>query len=165
MDDGLWRALVCLLFIGALLPAAWAQEQSRSTPSSVTNSLPPTNFADNEHADRVLPRPAPGLAGTHVATHPLAPAAQPVGARTCLAYHRLEADHFTHTLHALGLHVANRSSPAIPVCEACHRPGSVHTADPQAKGLIIGYTRNSGTPVAVQTAKHGLDTHAMSLGS
>jgi hypothetical protein len=52
---------------------------------------------------------------------------------------------FTHTLHALGLHVANRSDPTIPVCEACHGPASEHAAKPQIKGLIIGYTKDSGT--------------------
>ena len=75
-----------------------------------------------------------------------------VYAHTCIACHQLEADHFTHTLHALGLHVANRSDPTIPVCEACHGAGSEHAARPLVKGLIIGYTNNAGTPIPTQTA-------------
>jgi cytochrome c553 len=74
-----------------------------------------------------------------------------VGERTCIACHQLEADHFTHTLRALDLHVTNRSDPTIPVCEACHGPGSEHAARPQIKGLIIGYTHDSGTPIETQT--------------
>jgi DmsE family decaheme c-type cytochrome len=151
MGSSRWCAFCGLVVVGVLSCAALAQSQSRSRPDSVADSLPPTNFADNERADRHLPRPAPGFANAHVATNPLAPDAHAVGERTCVACHRLEADHFTHTLHALGLHVANRSNPSIPVCEACHGPGSAHAANPQAKGLIIGYTHNSGTPVAVQT--------------
>ena len=50
------------------------------------------------------------------AANPQAPDARAVGEKTCIACHKLEADHFTHTLHSLGLHVANRSDPTIPVC-------------------------------------------------
>jgi hypothetical protein len=95
--------------------------------------------------------PAPGFAKARVATNPAAPQATPVGERTCIACHQLEADHFTHTLHSLGLHAANKADPSIPVCEACHGPGSAHAKDPTAKSLIIGYTHNSGTPIDVQT--------------
>jgi hypothetical protein len=42
-----------------------------------------------------------------------APDARAVGEKTCIACHQLEADHFTHTLHALGLHIANRSDPTM----------------------------------------------------
>jgi cytochrome c551/c552 len=55
------------------------------------------------------------------AANPQAPDARAVGEKTCIACHKLEADHFTHTLHSLGLHVANRSDPTIPVCEAVLR--------------------------------------------
>src|SRR5216683_5017644 len=81
---------------------------------------------------------APGFAKARVATNPAAPQATAVGERTCIACHQLEADHFTHTLHSLGLHAANKTDPAIPVCEVCHGPGSAHAKDPTAKGLIIG---------------------------
>ena len=120
--------LVCPLAIG----------QSWPSRDEINNSLPPTNFSAAPIDRSALPRPAPGFANAQVAHNPQAPTARAVGERTCIACHQLEADHFTHTLRALGLHVANRSDPTIPVCEACHGPGSEHAARPQIKGLIIG---------------------------
>ncbi len=145
------------VLIGALTVARFGA-QAQTTPDD-TRSLPSTNFSTERAANPDLPRPAPGFATAHVAANPQAPDARAVGEKTCIACHRLEADHFTHTLHSLGLHVANRSDPNIPVCEACHGPGSAHAADPQAKGLIIGYTKNSGTPIETQT-KTCLTCHA-----
>ena len=42
----------------------------------------------------------------------------------------------------------HKADPNIPVCETCHGPGSAHAQQPNEKGLIIGYTKNSGTPIA-----------------
>lgn len=93
---------------------------------------------------------APGFANARVAPNPQAPDAHAIGEKTCIACHQLEADHFTHTLHALGLHAASKADSSIPVCEVCHGPGSAHAQAPATKGLIIGYTKNSGTPTTVQ---------------
>jgi hypothetical protein len=82
-------------------------------------------------------RPAPGFANA-TADNPLAPDARAVGEKTCIACHRLEADHFTHTFHALGQHVANRSDPRIPVCEACHGPGFNFFARRPRKSKVRG---------------------------
>ena len=143
---------VAITAVLALVLFTWALGFAQNLPAhEVANSLPSTNFSADRTVNSNLPRPAPGFANAHVAPNPQAPNAKPVGEKTCIACHRLEADHFTHTLHALGLHVANRSDPTIPVCEACHGPGSAHAVDPQTKGLIIGYTKSSGTPVATQT--------------
>ena len=143
-----------------LLVCTSAVAQSWPSREEIANSLPPTSLSADGSADRSdLPRPTPGFANAHVATNPQAPDARAVGEKTCIACHKLEADHFTHTLHALGLHVANRSDPTIPVCEACHGPGSEHAAHPQTKGLIIGYTKDSGTPLETQT-KTCLTCHA-----
>jgi hypothetical protein len=126
--------------------------QSQSPHDEIRSSLPRTNLSADGTVDRSgLPRPALGFANAHVASNPQAPDARAVGEKTCVACHKLEADHFTHTLHSLGLHVANRSDPTIPVCEACHGPGSEHAAKPQVKGLIIGFTKNSGTPIDIQS--------------
>jgi DmsE family decaheme c-type cytochrome len=125
---------------------------SQESMQHILESLPPTNLSDDKpRAPSNVPPPAPGFANAHVADNPLAPQARPIGEKTCIACHQLEARHFTHTMHALGLHVANRADPNIPVCEVCHGPGSQHAQNPQAKGLIIGYTRNSGTPIEAQT--------------
>ncbi|GMV31159.1 MAG: hypothetical protein AMXMBFR59_32840 [Rhodanobacteraceae bacterium] len=95
---------------------------------------------------------APGFALAHVAGNPRAAGATPVGEKVCVACHQLESEHFTHTLHALGLYAAAKSDPSVPVCETCHGAGSAHAQDPTGKGLIIGYTRASATPVGEQTA-------------
>lgn len=134
----------------ALLVCAWVVS-ANSLPLDITNSLPATNFGATPIDRSALPRPAPGFAHAQLAYNPQAPDAKAVGEKTCIACHQLEANHFTHTLHALGLHVANRSDPTIPVCEACHGPGSEHAARPQLKGLIIGYTHKSGTSIETQT--------------
>jgi DmsE family decaheme c-type cytochrome len=115
-------------------------------------SQPPTSQPPASRYATALASLAPGFAKATVAINPAALQATPIGERTCIACHRLEANHFTHTLHALGLHAANKTDPSIPVCETCHGPGSAHAQNPAAKGLIIGYTRKSGTPIGVQTA-------------
>jgi DmsE family decaheme c-type cytochrome len=160
MSFGRRSGLIAIALSTVFLICTPAQGQSRPPQNDIANSLPATNFSADAAADRsALPRPAPGFATAHVASNPQAPEARAVGEKTCIACHKLETDHFTHTLHALGLHVANRSDPTIPVCEACHGPGSAHVAQPLAKGLIIGYTKNSGTPIDVQT-KTCLTCHA-----
>ena len=155
------RSLLITVSLGAaFLVYRLAVGQSQPSRDDVANSLPSTNLSAGGAVDRShLPRPAPGFANARVAANPQAPDARAVGEKTYIACHQLEADHFTHTLHALGLHVANRSDPTIPVCEACHGPGSAHAARPQIKGLIIGYTKDSGTPIETQT-KTCLTCHA-----
>jgi DmsE family decaheme c-type cytochrome len=160
VDEGRWSAVIAATIGLAILVLAWAVARSQPAQKDPSSSLPSTNFSADGTLDRSsLPRPAPGFAHAHVATNPSAPDAKAVGEKTCIACHQLEAEHFTHTLHSLGLHVANRSDPTIPVCETCHGPGSEHAAKPLIKGLIIGYTKNSGTPIETQT-KTCLTCHA-----
>ncbi len=154
---GRFATTLGLAVIACAFAVSWSAQppggaDSPGRADSVSQSLPPTNFSAIEDDRSALPRPAPGFAHATVASNPLAPNARAVGERTCIACHKLEADHFTHTLHALGLHVANRSDPTIPVCETCHGPGSEHAARPLIKGLIIGYTRDSGTAIQTQTS-------------
>jgi DmsE family decaheme c-type cytochrome len=152
MDMGRLILLIAVSIGSTLLLSTSALGQTPPSLKEVADSLPATNFGAAPIDRSALRKAAPGFAGAQVAHNPEAPDARAVGEKTCIACHQLEADHFTHTLHALGLHAANRSDPTIPVCEACHGPGSEHAAKPQVKGLIIGYTRNSGTPIATQTA-------------
>ena len=108
--------------------------------------------ADADEARASAPLPvAPGFARAKVAVNPGAPEATPIGEASCFACHQLEAEHFTHTLHSLGLHAANKADASIPVCETCHGPGSQHAQAPLTKGSIIAYTKNGGTPIEVQT--------------
>jgi DmsE family decaheme c-type cytochrome len=155
---GFWRfgvayvTALCSLTISAGPVQQGTSGQPQQDLNQIYQSLPPTDLStDRRRSLAHVPPPALGFATAHVAENPLAVDAKAIGEKTCIACHQLEATHFTHTLHALGLHVANRSDPRIPVCEACHGPGSQHAANPQAKGLIIGYTKTSGTPIQVQT--------------
>ncbi|MEO8670063.1 MAG: DmsE family decaheme c-type cytochrome [Tahibacter sp.] len=145
-----WSALG--LFCQSSLAQQGKQDFAAQLPASSLSG------DDMQHsAERLLP--APGFANASVADNPQAVGAKPVGESTCIACHQLEADHFSHTLHALGLHAASKADPAIPVCEACHGPGSLHAKTPTTPGLIIAYTQHAGTPISTQT-KTCLACHA-----
>jgi hypothetical protein len=91
IGSGLCTVLLVCLALG----------QSRSPHDDIGTSLPRTNLSANGAVDRSgLPRPALGFANAHVASNPLAPDTRTVGEATCVACHKLEADHFTHTLHS-----------------------------------------------------------------
>ncbi|TCO40244.1 DmsE family decaheme c-type cytochrome [Dokdonella fugitiva] len=153
--DAIRRLLALVLGCATLVPAL--AQQSRD---ELAKSLPPTNLtSDDVQVGASMIGVAPGFANAKVADNPGAPGATAVGERTCIACHRLESEHFTHTFHALGLHAASKADASIPVCETCHGPGSAHAKDPGAKGLIIGYTKDSGTPIETQT-KTCLACHA-----
>lgn len=128
-----------------LFSAASAQQ----VRSDLERMLPPTNLSgdgivSSENA-------APGFAYASVPHNPAAPDAKPTGEAICTACHALEDDHFSHTIHALGLRAAAQGNPSAPVCEACHGAGSEHAQNPTEKGSIIGFTKTSGTPIKVQT--------------
>ncbi len=147
------------LALGALCIAP-SSALAQQTREELAAKLPASNLSgDAMHQDVAQLLAAPGFARAVVATNPEAPEAKPVGEHTCIACHQLESEHFTHTLHSLGLHAANKADPNIPVCETCHGPGSAHAQNPTAKGLIIGYTKDSGTPIETQT-KTCLTCHA-----
>ncbi|MEJ1963877.1 MAG: DmsE family decaheme c-type cytochrome [Gammaproteobacteria bacterium] len=77
--------------------------------------------------------------------------AKPVGEQVCTSCHTLENKNFSHTVHAMGLRAAAKADAHAPVCETCHGGGSAHARSPTTKGLIIGFTRGSGTTITVQT--------------
>lgn len=76
-----------------------------------------------------------------------------VGEQACLQCHVIEARHFAHTTHAHAFRSNPRNQMEARVCEACHGPGSRHVTAPTDKTTIIGFTRESATPVAQQTAQ------------
>jgi DmsE family decaheme c-type cytochrome len=143
----MWARRLALLVV-LTLPSVHAQQ----TREDLARQLPASDLS-GEQAQRSARQflAAPGFALARVADNPLAPQATPVGEKVCIACHQLESEHFTHTVHALGLHAAAKADPAIPVCETCHGPGSAHAQDPAGKGLILGFTRSSATPLAQQT--------------
>ncbi|MEO7755651.1 MAG: cytochrome c3 family protein, partial [Dokdonella sp.] len=138
------------LCVAGLVPGSVLAQQ---TKEALGRTLPSSNLTgDDVRATSSALTAAPGFAKATVAHNPNAADATPVGERTCIACHQLESEHFTHTLHALGLHAANKADASIPVCETCHGAGSAHAQSPTTKGLIIGYTKNSGTPIEAQTS-------------
>lgn len=76
-----------------------------------------------------------------------------VGQKVCLECHEHADTHYQNTLHAKVFRSNPRTSREAEVCEACHGPGSKHAEQTWDKRLIIGFTRNWETPVAVQNAQ------------
>lgn len=142
-------AMLCgLLLLVWLLPAT-----AQQTREELARSLPGAALTSTDiEATRQSMEPPPAFANARVPVNPAVPNATPVGEATCASCHRLENEHFAHTTHALGMRVANAANPDIPVCEACHGPGSAHAEEPLAKGNIIAFTKGGGTPVDVQAA-------------
>ena len=146
------KALIAALLAGAGLFASLmglSTVSAQQSKSDFERMLPPTNLSGNgvqeAHAS------APGFDHASVAPNAAAPNATPTGEAVCTSCHALEDEHFSHTIHALGLRAAAAGNPDAPVCEACHGAGSEHAKNPAQKGLIIGFTHESGTPKTVQT--------------
>lgn len=76
-----------------------------------------------------------------------------IGEKQCIACHGQENAHFRDTLHAKVFRQNPKNDQERQVCEACHGPGSLHAKDAENKSLIIGFTREWGTPVEKQTAQ------------
>src|ERR1700719_1656517 len=103
MPLGRWSVLIAIA-LGIAFPVHTpAMGQSQPCQNGIANSLPSTNFSADATAERSgPPRTAPGFANAHVASNPLVPDEKGGGEKTCIACHKLEADHFTLTLHSLG---------------------------------------------------------------
>lgn len=141
------RSIATGLAVVALL--IWHEPQAQQ---SRQDDLPATNMSSQPAAARAALQSAPpGFAGASVPTNPAAPNATVVGEAVCGSCHSLEKQHFAHTVHAMGLAAAARANPGTPSCEACHGAGSAHAEAPTRKGLIIGFTHDSGTDIPVQT--------------
>jgi DmsE family decaheme c-type cytochrome len=81
--------------------------------------------------------------------------AEYVGEAVCIACHQAQNTQFTHTAHANVFRLNPKNEQEKISCEACHGPGSNHLKDPVSpsnRGSLVGFTREWGTPVALQTA-------------
>jgi DmsE family decaheme c-type cytochrome len=76
-----------------------------------------------------------------------------IGEKACLECHEHAAQHASMGVHAAAFRSNPRNSRQGEVCEACHGPGSKHAEGAWDRSLIIGFTRNWGTPVAKQNAQ------------
>jgi DmsE family decaheme c-type cytochrome len=91
-----------------------------------------------------------GTAGAQ--TTPL-DAASYVGEATCARCHDVQDKHFAETLHAKIFRQNPRTAGERQVCEACHGPGSNHVKNPTDHAALIGFTKEWGTPTAVQNGQ------------
>lgn len=76
-----------------------------------------------------------------------------IGENACLGCHGQENEHFKTSLHAKVFRSNPRNSREALVCEACHGPGAQHAKNSMDRSLIIGFTKNWGTPVDVQNGQ------------
>ena len=76
-----------------------------------------------------------------------------VGEARCAACHRLEQEHWAHTVHARVFRGNPANALAARGCEACHGPGAKHLQTATDKSAIIAFTRRRDTPVETQTAQ------------
>lgn len=76
-----------------------------------------------------------------------------VGEKKCIECHKQENSHFSHTVHAKVFRLNPRNENESRVCETCHGPGSLHAKNTKDKNLIIGYTKEWGTPIETQTTQ------------
>jgi DmsE family decaheme c-type cytochrome len=75
-----------------------------------------------------------------------------VGPEVCGRCHSLEDKHFAGTTHAK-VFANPKNALEAKVCEACHGPGSKHAENAADHKLLIGFTREWGTPIETQTGQ------------
>src|SRR5262245_52757876 len=77
-----------------------------------------------------------------------------VGEARCALCHRLEQEHWAHTVHASVFRSSNPGSElAKRGCEACHGPGAKHVENVADKSAIIAFTRRRGASAEIQNAQ------------
>jgi len=142
-----------LVFTGVTAPVS-AQQAVAGQSAQNGQNLPQTLFSAEDGtaapAGHGFAAP-PGFAHAPVAVNPNHPEATPIGQQMCMGCHVLEAEHFAHTVHSLGMNVALAADPNTATCEACHGGGSAHAADPFTPGTILAFTKGGGTPITAQT--------------
>ena len=168
-------ALLCVaLSIGGLLLAsrgAQAQQAAASSaspeevghsPSSglsqsdIAKMLPATDMGANaaRQNNPHLPPPDDSAAtpfdAAPIPSNPLAPNADAVGAKTCVACHSQENMQASHSLHVASFRAGAANSGPQAACESCHGPGSEHAKNPTAPGSIIAFTHDAKTSPQVQ---------------
>ena len=95
--------------------------------------------------------PGPAAAQQSVAASPSAGGY--VGQARCATCHALEAEHWSHTVHARIFNGNPRNELEKRGCEACHGPGERHAGNPADKTTLVNFTRRGGTPVELQVAQ------------
>jgi DmsE family decaheme c-type cytochrome len=124
--------------------------------SDIAKMLPATDMgadaarANNPQLPPVSDSPATSFDAASIPANPLAPNADAIGAKTCVACHAQENVQASHTLHVASFRAGAANTGPQAACEACHGPGSEHAKDPTAPGKIIGFTHDAKTSPQTQ---------------
>jgi DmsE family decaheme c-type cytochrome len=128
----------------------------RLSASDIARMLPATDMGAGEagrnhpHLPAISDSPATPFDGAPIPINPLAPNADAVGAKTCVACHAQENLQASHSLHVASFRAGAAHTGPQAACESCHGPGSVHAKDPTAPGSIIAFTHDAKTSPQVQ---------------
>jgi len=150
----MWGVLALIIAVGVLAMAGVTAPVAAQQSTAAAQNLPQTRFSAEDgvavpgHGIVAPPR----FAQAKAAVNPNHPDATPIGQQMCSGCHALEAEHFAHTVHSLGMSVALAADPDTATCEACHGAGSKHAEDPFTPGTILAFTKDGGTPIAAQAA-------------
>ncbi|EIL89387.1 cytochrome C family protein [Rhodanobacter fulvus Jip2] len=124
--------------------------------SDIARMLPATDMGANStrphnpHSAAMGDSTATPFDAASIPANPLAPNADPVGAKTCVACHAQENVQASHSLHVASFRAGAANSGPQAACESCHGPGSEHAKDPTAPGKIIAFTHDAKTSPQVQ---------------
>ncbi len=141
---------------GSAAPEPHATPAGGLSQSDIARMLPATDMgagaarAGNPHPADMGDSPATPFDAASIPPNPLAPQADPIGAKSCVACHAQENVQASHTLHVASFRAGAANTGPQAACESCHGPGSAHAKDPAAPGLIIGFTHDSQTPPPTQ---------------
>ncbi len=142
---------------GSTAPPADTQGTAPLTQSDLARMLPATDMGAGRphgldpHEDLGAGGPATPFDAASIPRNPLAPDADALGARTCVACHALENVRASHTLHVASFRAGAANTGPQAACEACHGPGSEHAKHPTAPGAIIAFTHDAKTSAQTQT--------------
>ncbi|MES1154653.1 MAG: multiheme c-type cytochrome, partial [Rhodanobacter sp.] len=166
-------ALLCVVLgaAGILSGSRVAQAQQAPAPAPTDSVHSPSGALSQSDIAKMLPAtdmgagaarashpllspaddsPATSFDGASIPANPLAPQADAIGAKSCVACHAQENMQASHTLHVASFRAGAANSGPQAACESCHGPGSAHAKDPTAPGLIIAFTHDAKTSPQVQ---------------
>ncbi len=137
---------------------AGVQDQggNRLAQDDIARMLPSTDMGANAarnadpHLAPVNDNPATPFDSAPIPANPLAPDAQAIGAKTCVACHSLENMQASHSLHVASFRAGAANTGPQAACESCHGPGSEHAKQPTKPGSIIAFTQGSATTPEIQ---------------